>query len=591
MAVKRHILFLSLLVLSKLSGVAQTTFYNNGLVSIMPGAVVQINGNVEVESTWTNYGEVTVSNSTNQADFQINANGFVQGDGTTYLEGDWINDGFFFAQGSTIELNGVNQEVTGTTISVFNNLSLENQGIKTMMRDAYVNNILSLDSSELATQNFTMFVNNPDPNAIVTAALNPGDRGFVSSLPSGSLWWQTGQAGTYMYPVGSSLNSVRYRPISLELPPGGLGAEAYNIRMVDNIATDDGFDVTQTADSLCALNGSYYHEIHEASGNAVVGVTQYFNSAQDGNFDAFGIWNTPQTNNWNKAGDAVSSTVGSFNTLSISNWGDFSEYAFILGQLSPEGPVISGSPSICNGQVASYTLTPNNSNSSNFNWSVSEFDATLESSLQGTTAMDVYWGINAGDLTATEVYPNGCVSLPSAPFTVSISQGPTAGFTSLNSTTEVDVVDFTDNSSSAFGWEWNFGDDVVSTDQNPSHEYDEIGTYTVMLIVEDELGCVDTVYSDVTLGENVILPIVFSPNGDGINDVFVGSSVGTASYNLTIYNRWGEIVFESEAAKAEWTGHTFGGQECLPGTYFYTLRASGVSGEDYSRNGYLTLVR
>ncbi|MDA9563746.1 gliding motility-associated C-terminal domain-containing protein [Flavobacteriales bacterium] len=580
-------------MLSTLFCVAQTTLYNNGLVSIMPGAVVQVNGNVEVESTWINYGDVTVSNSNNQADFQINTNGSVQGDGTTYLEGDWINDGQFFAQASTIELNGVNQEIAGSAISVFNNLSLENQGVKTMMGDAYVNNILSLDSSELATQNFTMFVNNPAPSAVITAALNPADRGFVSSLANGSLWWQTGQAGTYMYPVGSSQNSVRYRPIALELPAGGTGNEAYNIRMVDNLATDDGFDVTKTADSLCALNRSYYHEIHEASGNSVVGITQYFNSAQDGSFDAIGIWNTPQTNNWNKAGAAVLSASGTsnFNTLTISNWSDFSEYAFVLGQLSPEGPVIMGSPSICNGQVASYTLTPNNSNSSNFNWSVSEFDATLESSLQGSTSMEVYWGNNAGSLTATEVYPNGCVSLPSAPFAVSISQGPTASFASANNSTQVDVVDFTDNSSSAFGWEWDFGDDVISTDQNPSHEYDEIGTYTVMLVAEDEFGCVDTVYSDVTVGENVILPIVFSPNGDGINDVFVGSSVGTVNYDLTIYNRWGEIVFESEATKAEWTGHTFGGQECLPGTYFYTLTASGVSGEDYSRNGYVTLVR
>ncbi|MBL4624758.1 MAG: gliding motility-associated C-terminal domain-containing protein [Flavobacteriales bacterium] len=576
---------------------AQVTFYNNAVVTVMSGAIVQVNGNVELNgnntgSSFENNGDVTVSNSTNAGDFFINAAGnsaIALGSGTIHVEGDWINDGSFIAQASTVELFGVNQLITGDSVTIFNNLTLLTGGVKRQTIDALVNTTLALNDSELATDNFTMYVLNSAVTAVTTNAVDPTDNGFVSSLLTGSLWWQTSLSGSYLFPLGSSLNTNRYRPLQLQLTAAG--ANAFGARLANNLATNDGYDVAQFADSICALDIFYYHEIHRTAGADAVNLTMFYETA-DGVFDAIGMWASPLSAVWNKAGSATASTSGLFfQTLTVFNWNDFSEFPFILGQKSPDGPIISGLPEACEFQISSFSLTPNNPNSTNFDWSVSASDASLDGPLQGTTNMDITWGSTGGEVTAIETHPNGCVSLPSAPISVTLYQGPTAAFTSAVNDPQLDVVDFTDSSTSAFGWEWDFGDEEISSSQNPSHEYDEVGTYTVMLVAEDENGCVDTIYSEVTVEEGVIFPIVFSPNNDGINDVFMGGSAGLKEYNLTIYNRWGELIFESVGTKAEWTGYTFGGELCTPGTYFYVLTASGVSGEDYNKNGHVTLLR
>jgi len=590
--------FISIILISALSTClfAQVTFYNNGTVSVMPGAIMQINGNVELNgsgvngSFFDNNGDVTVSNSLNNGDLLIDDAGnsaVYIGSGTTHLEGDWINKGAFIAQASTIELNGSNQLITGDQLTIFNNLTLLGAGVKTQTIDVFLNSNLSLNDRELATDSFTMYVLNSATSA-VTNNTNNVDTGFVSSLSTGSLWWQTEQVGKYYFPLGSSLNNFKYRPIEIEITVPGVNAFA--ARLVNNLASIDSYDVLNLSDSMCEINPIYYHEIHRTAGSSPINLTMFY-KAIDGAFDAIGIWGTPEAILWNKAGNATASNAGNFEALSISNWINFSEFPFALGKKSPEGPILSGLSDACASQSSSYSLTSNNSNSGNFDWFVNASDAILNPQLQGTDEMEIIWGNIEGEVYATETYPNGCVSLPSNSISVKVFQGPVAAFISAVNNPQLDIVDFTDASSPSFGWEWDFGDENISSSQNPRHEYDEIGTYTVMLIASDENGCVDTVYNEVTIDEGVILPIVFSPNGDGLNDVFVAANAGVDQYDLQVYNRWGELIFETTHSKGEWSGYTFGGQPCAAGTYFYVLTASGVSGEDYSRNGHVTLLR
>ena len=81
----------------------------------------------------------------------------------------------------------------------------------------------------------------------------------------------------------------------------------------------------------------------------------------------------------------------------------------------------------------------------------------------------------------------------------------------------------------------------------------------------------DTAIAEVVVEEGVVVPVVFTPNNDGVNDVFWIPNAGLAEYNLSIYNRWGELIFENTSSKAEWAGYTFGGLAVPDGTYFYIL--------------------
>lgn len=89
----------------------------------------------------------------------------------------------------------------------------------------------------------------------------------------------------------------------------------------------------------------------------------------------------------------------------------------------------------------------------------------------------------------------------------------------------------------------------------------------------------------------LFLPNVFTPNNDGINDVFAPAvSKNITSYTLEIYNRWGNEVFSSNNSAVGWDGKT-GSGEASTGTYYYTCIYSSTSGEVQYKNGFLELIR
>jgi gliding motility-associated-like protein len=86
------------------------------------------------------------------------------------------------------------------------------------------------------------------------------------------------------------------------------------------------------------------------------------------------------------------------------------------------------------------------------------------------------------------------------------------------------------------------------------------------------------------------IPSGFSPNGDGVNDVFAASDTNLSFYSCKIYNRWGNLVFESNPSLKTWNGQYQGG-DCAEGTYYYIIEAVGLDDKKYLKKGFLTLVR
>ncbi len=140
------------------------------------------------------------------------------------------------------------------------------------------------------------------------------------------------------------------------------------------------------------------------------------------------------------------------------------------------------------------------------------------------------------------------------------------------------VVEFLGESDSASTWFWDFGDGATDIVQNPTHTFSAVELFTVMLQVVAENGCVDSLFKDVDVKEvELIIPNVFTPNGDGINDTFVIVDLDKYITNtLVVFNRWGKSVYEKNGyISGEWDGRNLS-----DATYFYILRCTGYFSVD-----------
>jgi len=196
----------------------------------------------------------------------------------------------------------------------------------------------------------------------------------------------------------------------------------------------------------------------------------------------------------------------------------------------------------------------------------------------------------------------GCSSI-SAPGSsiITIIQSPKAAFTYSPSTllTQDSAIAFT-NHSSVTAVSWNFGDTAsLANDSsilvNPTHAYKDSGAYCIRLIAFNA-GCVDTVKHCIFINEACTLPKqipnVFSPNEDGINDIFTIKSTGLRDLLCTMYNRWGMEIYQYDAIKTGWDGRTFSDGKAPEGTYYYVLKADCLTSPDQLKGqGFLQLVR
>ena len=153
-------------------------------------------------------------------------------------------------------------------------------------------------------------------------------------------------------------------------------------------------------------------------------------------------------------------------------------------------------------------------------------------------------------------------------------------------------VSFTNNSSGAVNYAWNFGNGNFSSNLNDTSSYLIPGTYQITLIVLNAQGCADTLTQSLIVYEEFFLsiPNVFTPNGDGSNDMFFITNKGISSMEVLIFNRWGTMVYAIDSPNGYWDGKTSSG-DAPDGTYFFMLTAKGMDGREHKANGYLLLNR
>ena len=157
-------------------------------------------------------------------------------------------------------------------------------------------------------------------------------------------------------------------------------------------------------------------------------------------------------------------------------------------------------------------------------------------------------------------------------------------------------MDFINSSSSDLSYSWLFSDGTTSNEQSVEKSFDFNSTIDAQLIVENEIGCISS--SNLSINslsldsifnfDNYTPPNIFTPNGDGKNDLFEFFFPGRINecINLTIYNKWGEIQFSSTGNNIYWDGYTSTGILASQGIYYYTL-----SFKDQTKSSFLQLFR
>jgi gliding motility-associated-like protein len=213
---------------------------------------------------------------------------------------------------------------------------------------------------------------------------------------------------------------------------------------------------------------------------------------------------------------------------------------------------------------------------------------TISFSWSGTAVqtLDVT-GLEPGSYSLTVTDGNGC-TVDFGPITMVAPNPPTASFEfSPFEPSTGETVNFINTSlgTAPLSYLWNIDNQLTQT-ENTSYIFSEEGAYTVQLNVIDGNGCVDSTSVLITVYGQLIIPNVITANGDNINDAFVIEGLKSNSL-LQIFNRWGELVFETIDYQNDWKGIDRSGLELIEGVYTYLLQTA----EGEVKHGFIHLER
>lgn len=239
--------------------------------------------------------------------------------------------------------------------------------------------------------------------------------------------------------------------------------------------------------------------------------------------------------------------------------------------VNPVPTVSISSVEICEGNSATLTAVPSLVGGS-FLWTPNgQITAVISEAPNSTTVYQVLYTLNNCTTTTT-----GTVTINPLPV-VSLS----ASTQTVTSLEEVFV-----SASGGGTYLWSTGEISSSISANPQL------TTTYCATVTSNEGCVNNncitiVVKDIS---TLYVPNVFTPNGDGVNDIFFTPNSHIVSYDLKIFNRWGQELFSSEDPLKGWDG-TFSGKIVPDGVYVYILKAKGADDVNYNKTGHITIIK
>lgn len=169
---------------------------------------------------------------------------------------------------------------------------------------------------------------------------------------------------------------------------------------------------------------------------------------------------------------------------------------------------------------------------------------------------------------------------------------PLASFTYNVSAVDLNTpVQFFNTTPNSVSYQWDLGNGETSTLENPETIFTDMGEYLVTLIMVDNVGCVDTTTRIINVGSTLYIPNTFTPDGNRYNNEFFAESFNIEVIKFEIFNRWGELIFESYNDKRfRWDGN-YKGKPCQDGVYTYKIRYKKPNTEEIEKTGHINLLR
>lgn len=222
-------------------------------------------------------------------------------------------------------------------------------------------------------------------------------------------------------------------------------------------------------------------------------------------------------------------------------------------------------------------------------WEFGDF-ATSNAIVNGTDPTSHYYdltGFRTIIMTTTSIY--GCVYTDTLENFIEVKPSPTADFNfSNNPATIFETTVYMQNKSSVdvVDWQWSspFSNPTYSSSADPVFVFpEEAGVYPVTLVVTTERGCVDTITYQMNVVDDILFfaPNAFTPDGDEFNQLWKPEIKGidVYGYELLIFNRWGQVIWESHDPNVGWDG-TFNGKVVQAGAYAWTAKVKNPYNDD-----------
>jgi gliding motility-associated-like protein len=232
-----------------------------------------------------------------------------------------------------------------------------------------------------------------------------------------------------------------------------------------------------------------------------------------------------------------------------------------------------------------------------YTWNFGDGDAG-----SGSTVAHTYESEGTFDVTLTVTSTEGCVDTDTYDEFIYVVDPPIADFSyfmdeSIDFNT---TVEFINESEGASDYLWDFGDGTADNiEVSPTHEFPTTaaGTYTVTLIATNNIGCSDRIQKTIEIKNELVyfIPNAFTPDGDDFNEAFkpiFASGLDVYDYQLVIFNRWGETIFESFNVNVGWDGTYGNGEIVQDGSYVWMIKfGETMSDKKHTINGTVTVLK
>ncbi len=418
----------------------------------------------------------------------------------------------------------------------------------------------------------------------VTNALCFGDMSGTAAINA------TGGVPAYMYLWDLATSSQTTQTAT------GLGAGTYSVTITDSYGCtieDTSLTITEpdslTLNSLSLFSSNICIGESTQLGATYPGADPSFIFSWDNGLGTglgpFTVSPTSTTTYTITVSDACSNTIDKSTTVTVAQY-----------------PILTLDPTIATGCVpvtVDFENTTPNSNDSIYTWSFGNGD-TL------TGDMPTYTFYSSGTFVITVILTNtsNCTATSSGQNQVIVHPLPTVTCSADPVQTDIRTpVIYFSGGVDDLTYAWGFGDDDSAYTQNPTHTYPGVGTYQATLNVVDSNNCKNS--CDVTIRidpyYDIVIPNAFTPNPNGPgtgaydidaldNDVFFGLTDYVEEYHMMIFNRWGELVFETFDINIGWDGY-YRGQMSQQDVYAWKINVRYIDGKEIQRLGDITLIR